>query len=197
MLRVVPTTLLQATDPLDEWSCDRLQSWELIVSENSKISKEKDHIKKSLKNCGYPDWAFSKANKKKVQQQQQQTGNGQTNKVQATIPYVSGLSERVKKHLRSYGISASFKPGNTLHSKLVRAKDKQPKDKQSNLVYGLVCGEKDGKESYVGETKQALKARVNQHRRPSTNEAQNSAVYLHIKETGHSFTEHQGCNHLG
>ena len=76
---------------------------------------------------------------------------------------------------------------NTLRSKLVKVKDKQPKDKQSNLVYGLVCGEKVCKESYVGETKQALKARANQHRRPSTNEAQNSAVYLRIKETGHSF----------
>ena len=39
----------------------------------------------------------------------------------------------------------------------------------------------------MGETKQALKAGVNQHRKPSTNEAKNSSVYLHIKETGHSF----------
>ena len=159
---------------------------ETIVGENSQISKEKDHIKKSLKNCGYPDWAFLKANKKKGQQQQK-TGGGQTNIARATIPYVSGLSERVKKHLRSYGISVSFKPGNTLRNKLVKVKDKQPKDKQSNLVYGLVCCEKDCKESHVGESKQALKARENQHRWPSTNEAQNSAVYLHMKETGHSF----------
>ena len=39
----------------------------------------------------------------------------------------------------------------------------------------------------MGETKQALKSRLNQHRRPSSNKAQNSAVYLHTKETGHSF----------
>ena len=43
---------------------------ETIVSENNQISKEKDHIKKSFKNCSYPDWAFFKANKKKGQQQQ-------------------------------------------------------------------------------------------------------------------------------
>ena len=65
-------------------------------------------------------------------------------------------------------------------------KDKQPKEKRSNLVYGIACGDKDCSASYVGETKQSLKARVGQHRRPSTNEAQNSAVYLHIKDTGHS-----------
>ena len=33
----------------------------------------------------------------------------------------------------------------------------------------------------------SFKARVNQHWKPSTNEAQNSTVYLHIKEAGHSF----------
>ena len=76
-----------------------------------------------------------------------------------------------------------------LCGKLVHVKDKPPKDKQSNLVYGLKCkGAKDStcSAAYVGETKQALKTRVGQHRRPSSNEAQNSAVYLHTKETGHS-----------
>ena len=53
-------------------------------------------------------------------------------------------------------------------------------------MYGLKCAGKDCSASYVGETKQALKTRVSQHRRPNTNEAQNSAVFLHIKETGHS-----------
>ena len=51
-------------------------------------------------------------------------------------------------------------------------------------MYGLVCGEQDCKGSYVGETNQALKARVNQHRKPYTNEAHN---YLHMKENGHLF----------
>ena len=67
-----------------------------------------------------------KANKKKGQEQQQESGGGQPNKARATIPYVAGLSERVKKHLKAYGIAASFKPGNTLRSKLVQVKDKQP-----------------------------------------------------------------------
>ena len=91
----------------------------------------------------------------------------------------------LKKNLKSYGISTSFKPINIL--KLVHVKDKQAKDKQSNVVYGLICAEKDCKKSYVGETKQSLRARVNQHRRPSSSEAQNSAVYTHIKNSGHIF----------
>ena len=50
-----------------------------------------------------------------------------------------------------------------------------------------MCGDKDCSESYVGEAKQALKTKVNQYPKPSTNEAQNSAVFLHIKDTDHSF----------
>ena len=38
-----------------------------IISGTEEIAKEKDHIKSSLKNCGYPDWAFLKATKKKGQ----------------------------------------------------------------------------------------------------------------------------------
>ncbi|XP_072037197.1 uncharacterized protein [Amphiura filiformis] len=157
-----------------------------IISETEQVPEEKDHIEKSLKNCGYPNWAFLKANKKKSQDNQQTNGGGRPIKARATLPFISGTSERVKKHRKAYGIAASFKPGNTLRGKLVLIKDKQPKEKSSNLVYGLVCAGKDCTESYVGETKQVLKPRVNQHRRPSTNEAQNSAVYLHLKESGHS-----------
>ena len=70
---------------------------------------------------------------------------------------------------------------------LFNVKDKPPKDKLCNLVYGLTCVAPDCGESYVGEIKQSLKARLNQHHRPSTNEAQNSAVYNHCKTSNHSF----------
>ena len=38
------------------------------------------------------------------------------------------------------------------------------------------------------KTQQSLGARMNQHRRPSSNPAQTSAVYTHLKSTGHAFT---------
>ena len=79
-----------------------------------------------------------------------------TNFTQVTIPYFACTSERIKKNFKSYGISTSFKPIKyTLRGKLAHVKDKQAKDKQSNVVYGLICAEKDCKESYVGETKQS------------------------------------------
>ena len=57
-----------------------------------------------------------------------------------------------------------------------------------NIVYGVKCGDKDCQERYVGETQQSLGARMNQHRRPSSNPAQTSVVYTHLNSTGHAFT---------
>ncbi|XP_072022914.1 uncharacterized protein [Amphiura filiformis] len=115
---------------------------ETIISESELIPEEKEHIHESLKNCGYPNWAFLKANKSR-KDQKQSDGVGQPNKARVTIPYIAGLSKRVKKHLKAFGISSSFKPNNTLRGKLVQVKDKQSKEKRSNLVYGLVCGDAD------------------------------------------------------
>ena len=72
----------------------------------------------------------------------------------------------------------------------MQVKDKTPKEKRFKLVYGLTCSEEGCEESYVCETKQSVKARLQQHRRPSTNEAQNSAVYKHIKDSGHNVECH-------
>ena len=69
----------------------------------------------------------------------------------------------------------------------MHVKDKTPKDKLSNLVYGITCGDEDCTETYVGETKQALKARMRQHRKPNILEAQNSVVFNHLVKENHTF----------
>jgi len=159
-----------------------------VVSNSQSIAEEKDHIQESLGNCGYPRWAFTKAKTTKDSTKSNTRDSYQESSTQVTIPYIAGLSERLKNSYKSFGISTSFKPTNTLRGKLVHVKDKPPKDKQSNLVYGITCAASNCGESYVGETKQSLRARLNQHRRPSSSEAQNSAVYNHCnKNTKHFF----------
>ena len=54
-------------------------------------------------------------------------------------------------------------------------------------MYGIKCGTASCSEFYIGETCQSLKARANQHRKPCSNEAQNSAVYVHLKDKIHAF----------
>ena len=80
-----------------------------------------------------------------------------------------------------------FKPIGTLRSKLVKVNDKMLREKLSNLVNGIPCGSQRCAATYVSETKQSLRARLDQHRHKGFNEAQISAVYLHCKETRHSF----------
>ena len=79
-------------------------------------------------------------------------------------------------------------PQNTLRQKLVHVKDRVPKEKKRNLVYGVRCKQEECNEFYVGETQQSLRARMNQHRKPSSSSSvPESAVFVHLKETNHTF----------
>ncbi|XP_072042909.1 uncharacterized protein [Amphiura filiformis] len=163
---------------------------ETIISEEINIPHEKDHIDGALRKCGYPDWAFEQAKRKIDAKKAPVTPNEDseqaTRKTLITIPYCAGVSERVKNIYKLFGITTAFKPVNKLRGKLVHVKDKPPRDKQSNLVYGYKCGDSDCTEAYVGETKQSLKARLGQHRRPSSTDWQpDSAIYAHAKTSGH------------
>ena len=55
------------------------------------------------------------------------------------------------------------------------------------MLYMELNADKRTAVKQVGETKQALGTRMGQHKRPSTIEAQNSAVFNHLRSSGHSF----------
>ncbi len=57
----------------------------------------------------------------------------------ATIPYIAGVSERIKKVYAQFGISTSFRPCDKLRNSLVRVKDITPRAKRSHVVYGIVA----------------------------------------------------------
>ena len=163
-----------------------------IISDPNLVPKERKHIKQSLRKCGYPGWAFRKASKKRPEPEPEpQAGTSEYRRtvgVVAMIPYVAGVSERIKNSLKTHSINTIFKPIEKLRGKLVRLKDRTPREKKSNLVYGIPCGSGQCNETYVGETTQSLKARMRQHQHPNNSSpAQTSAVYLHHLDTGHTF----------
>ena len=96
------------------------------------------------------------------------------------------MSDRIKSALKSRNISTYFKALSTLKGKLVHVKDKTPKEKRSNLVYGTTCGTRDCNASYVGQTKQSQTASLEQHEKPNIIQAQSLTVCNHILETDHS-----------
>lgn len=157
-----------------------------IITEEQDTNEEHQAIKSALLNCGYPGWAFDKAKPKPSAKPRTNSTptNGSTARV--TLPYIRNTSERIAKAVKPYGINVSHKPTNTLRQHLVKVKDKMPYEKHSNIVYRYQCSSSGCNESYIGETKQSLKARASQHSRPHTNELQESAIYSHKKSTGHN-----------
>ena len=55
------------------------------------------------------------------------------------IPCTKGLSEDIRRVCRGYGIKVVFKSGPTMRDRLVNIKDKLCTDKQSSVVYKILC----------------------------------------------------------
>ena len=82
------------------------------------------------------------------------------NRGMVVIPYISGVSEKIARIMKKRQVSSAMRPHTTLKGLLVHPKDKtDPKEG----VYRIDC---EGCEKvYVGETKRALKKRVEEHRK--------------------------------
>ena len=127
-----------------------------IPSDPLLVNEEKDHIKSALHKCGNPEWSFKKATNKTEPREpshtKPQSSDAKNRKVRVTIPYVAGVSERLKKAFKLTNIEVSLKPTGHIRNHLAQVKDKTPKEKRSHLVYGVRCGYDGCNETYVGET---------------------------------------------
>ena len=159
-----------------------------IVTKESEKKAEQDHLRKALHHCGFKNWAIDKAlnlGGKDNKEPTNHSSNISGRTASATIPYHGDLSEKLKRIFREYNITTHFKPVNTIRQALVHPKDKQPKGRQSGLVYGIQCAENfDCSDTYIGETSQPLRKRLQQHQRSSSGPAE-SAVYTHLKASKH------------
>ncbi|CAH1264225.1 Hypp2915 [Branchiostoma lanceolatum] len=161
----------------------------IITSEEAKFNEHR-HLENALNKCGYKRWTFHKALKpadeskkpsnEKHMQKRKTTAN-------ATIPYIQGVSEKLRIILQDFNIATSFKPYSTLRQKLVHPKDRVRKHIKSDVIYRLKCEHPQCRDTYIGETSQPLKTRYNQHCR-ATASKYSSAIYHHMKHhRGHSF----------
>ena len=176
---LIPTILCSTSWVSSEPSTTELR---MFLQGRKERKKEQKHIQKALTTCGYPKWAFLKNRKRKAVEHEREE-----KRKNIVIPYIAGVSEKLKRIFGKHHIPVYFKPGNTLRQKLVHPKDKTPRHKQSNVVYAVQCSE-ECSDLYIGETKQPLHKRMAQHRR-ATSSGQDSAVHLHLKDTGHSFED--------
>lgn len=131
-----------------------------IPSSSQAQGEECKHVRDTLTTCGYPSWTFvkpaarTKSNKVVEKDKQKKRNN-------VVIPYVSVISEKLRRIFNKHSISVYFKPNNKLRQKLVHPKDRIPHAHKSNLVYAIQCNE-ECKDLYIGETKQPLYKRMAQ-----------------------------------
>nr|XP_054759677.1 uncharacterized protein LOC129265754 [Lytechinus pictus] len=160
-----------------------------IPSSETTKEKEHKHLREALRKCGYHGWSIEKAlHPRRQRENNLPRPTEQGRRFGVSVPYVSGLSEKIRRILSSYRIPVYFKPTNTLRQKLVHPKDKVPKDKKNNIVYAIQCQETGCSANYIGETKQPLSKRLYQHRRPGAS-GYDSAVYSHLNTSKHNFKD--------
>ena len=115
------------------------------------------------------------------------------------IPYVSGLSERVRRIFKKHNVESAMRPHQTLKKLLVHPKDKRDKLKTGNCIYEIGCQNCDL--TYVGETSRLFGTRLAEHqaeakkanqkkftraeRRTSEQEQTKSAVSDHVARDNH------------
>ena len=68
------------------------------------------------------------------------------------VPYVKGISEKLRRDLAKQDVNVVFKKGRTLHSMIFNGKFKKKDGRKENVIYKIAC--KDCKLSYIGETLQ-------------------------------------------
>ena len=100
------------------------------------------------------------------------------------IPYLTGLSEDIRRVYRRFSIRTIFKAGPTLRSYLMRVKDRVPTSMKSSVVYCVPCS--CGK-VYIGETVSKLETKMKEHEDAcKKGTTKKSAIGEHAWTTNHT-----------
>lgn len=99
------------------------------------------------------------------------------------VPYHNRITKKLNNVFKNNNVHlASYNP-KTSAKFFGKVKDKVPVNNQSSVVYKLDCS---CNKSYIGQTKQYLKSRIDQHKRDIRNGNSNTGLSEHVFETGHS-----------
>ena len=119
----------------------------------------------------YPDWAINRVKKeladKKagIQKPKPDRTEDQKSRGMQVLPYVAGITERVRRVMRKYRLTAPARPYRTLRQLLVHPKDKIDELQKCGSVYQIDCMSCD--KVYIGETGRKLETRREEHKAES------------------------------
>ena len=155
---------------------------ETICSEPDNTCAELQHIKQELMANGYPDTFI---NKHMVQKSGILTdlGNKDTPIATMVLPYVKGLSEKIRRLASKHNIRTAFKSSTTLRNVLTKVKPANVRTDTKECIYKIPC---ECGNVYIGETGRPLSVRINEHKRNcSRGEMEKSKLAEHAWSHSH------------
>ena len=127
-----------------------------IISREEYQKSETDGLRRVLRKNGYPTQFVLKSSCRRLK-------NSEKQKPAATvvIPYTQGLSESIRRVCQEYNIRIVFGAGKSLRTILTKAKDRLPKEQQSNVIYKIPCS---CAKVYIEEMARRMESRMREHR---------------------------------
>ena len=146
------------------------------VCSASTLRAEEERLGRTLSASGY-----TSKDLRSLRSRRKEFTKTRTKESYGVIPYLPGLSEKVRRAFRKAGSDVRYRPPNSLRGILSR---KKPANIQRlGMVYRIPC--KDCSWSYVGETGRTLTERKKEHMRCVRNFNQNSEIAKHAWDRGH------------
>ena len=138
-------------------------------------------MSQAVQGNGYPKGFIHKHT---CPQPDQRTPRDQVARGSVTLPYISGLSESIRRVLAPLAIQVTFRPYRTLRQELVHSKDPVPANRRKGVVYSIPCAECP--HTYIGQTGRSLDHRLREHRRALKNgDVGCSALAEHVFSANH------------
>ena len=150
------------------------------------LDKELRHLRVTLPGNGYPKNWITLDRYTGEENRGADSADEEESKLSATatIPYIQGLSENIKRLLRGYNIITAFKSSWTHGSMLTKVKDPVPPEERTGVIYNIscICGN-----AYIGETSRSMSTRIKEHKAACRlGNCERSAVTEHAWQDGHS-----------
>ena len=154
-----------------------------LPSTSERKQSEKQQVIGDLKVNGYPQSFIDRClvpAQETTQPENQE--NQESPKGYASIPYIKGVSERVRRVLSRENVRTTFKPVKTLGSIFKKPKDRPATNQIKGIVYKVKCKTCDF--AYVGESKRSWNSRGAEHK-PGTRSNNERAIRFHAETTDH------------
>ena len=146
------------------------------------LTDEKQHLETAFVKNGYPRHMVRQALTKTTRRHEHEERSDATRPPLCVLPYVRGLSEKIKRICDSRGVKTVFKRTRTVRDMLTKVKGTH-KNSDKGVIYRIPCVDCDN--IYIGETGRPFHVRLKEHQRAVTQGDRRNANAVHHMDKDH------------